>query len=165
MRNPNDFCSSKYRDKVGKVQALLMNPPWNLSEGGKSASNRITFSKFKQSFSLPRDLMVDGLVFIWIEKELIFELIKFFETQNLNYVENVCYVMLDQTKKKQVDQTNDINIDAAIARQKSAYLKKSHKTLMIFRRVDNPKAKCNLELRHQRTCDVCFDWATLDEAY
>ena len=20
------------------------------------------------------------------------------------------------------------------------------------------KAKCNLELRHQRTCDVCFDW-------
>ena len=24
------------------------------------------------------------------------------------------------------------------------------------------KAKCNLELRHQRTCDVCFDWGITD---
>lgn len=25
--------------------------------------------------------------------------------------------------------------------------------------MSNKKAKCTLELRHQRTCDVCFDWA------
>ena len=25
------------------------------------------------------------------------------------------------------------------------------------------KAKCTLELRHQRTCDVCFDWASLEK--
>ena len=27
------------------------------------------------------------------------------------------------------------------------------------------KAKCTLELRHQRTCDVCFDWAQTSEMY
>lgn len=44
--------------------------------------------------------MKDGLVFIWVEKEIIFELIKFFEEQDFTYVENVCYVMLDQNQKK-----------------------------------------------------------------
>ena len=27
------------------------------------------------------------------------------------------------------------------------------------------KAKCTLELRHQRTCDVCFDWAQTSENF
>jgi hypothetical protein len=27
------------------------------------------------------------------------------------------------------------------------------------------KAKCTLELRHQRTCDVCFDWGIDSSAY
>ena len=31
----------------------------------------------------------------------------------------------------------------------------------MFRRMSQKKAKCTLELRHQRTCDVCFDWAIL----
>jgi len=31
--------------------------------------------------------------------------------------------------------------------------------MLIFRRISQKKAKCTLELRHQRTCDVCFDWA------
>lgn len=34
--------------------------------------------------------------------------------------------------------------------------------MLIFRRVSQKKAKCTLELRHQRTCDVCFDWAHLN---
>lgn len=34
--------------------------------------------------------------------------------------------------------------------------------MLIFRRMSNRKAKCNLELRHQRTCDVVFDWMKLD---
>jgi len=25
------------------------------------------------------------------------------------------------------------------------------------------KAKCTLELRHQRTCDVCFDWTSIEK--
>ena len=38
-------------------------------------------------------------------------------------------------------------------------MKKTKRTLLIFRRVSQKKAKCTLELRHQRTCDVSFDWA------
>jgi hypothetical protein len=44
--------------------------------------------------------MVDGLIFVWVEKEIILPVIKFFESQDLIYVENVCWVMLDQTKRK-----------------------------------------------------------------
>ena len=84
-----------------KVVAIMMNPPWNTIEDGKKIEGRITFDEFKDSFLLPQDLMRDGLVFILVEKELIFDLIEFFgDKWNLNYVENVCYVMLDQTKKK-----------------------------------------------------------------
>jgi len=44
--------------------------------------------------------MTDGLVFVWVEKEIISEIIKFFEKQDMVYVENVCWVMLDSTKRK-----------------------------------------------------------------
>ena len=39
--------------------------------------------------------MRDGLVFIWIEKKFISELIHYMEQQYMHYVENVCFVMLD----------------------------------------------------------------------
>ena len=44
--------------------------------------------------------MIDGLVFVWVEKEIISDVIKYFETQDMVYVENVCWVMLDETKRK-----------------------------------------------------------------
>lgn len=44
--------------------------------------------------------MIDGLVFIWVEKEIISDIIKIFEKQDMIYVENVCWVMLDETKRK-----------------------------------------------------------------
>ncbi len=44
--------------------------------------------------------MKDGLVFIWVEKEVISKVIKHMERQDIQYVENVCYVMLDQNQKQ-----------------------------------------------------------------
>lgn len=44
--------------------------------------------------------MIDGLVFIWVEKEIIRPIIKILEKQDLIYVENVCWVMLDESKRK-----------------------------------------------------------------
>lgn len=44
--------------------------------------------------------MIDGLTFVWVEKEIILPVIKFFETQNMIYVENVCWVMLNQNKRQ-----------------------------------------------------------------
>ena len=103
--------------------------------------------------------MKDGLVFIWVEKEYISRLIKCFEAQDFFYVENMCYVMLDQNKKDEIDKTRHTNINDSFVLEKSTFLRKSKKTLLIFRRMSNRKACCTLELRHQRTCDVCFDWA------
>ena len=107
--------------------------------------------------------MKDGLVFIWVEKEYIFDLIKCFEKQDFFYVENVCYVMLDQMKKKEIDDSREIDISDSFVREDYQFLKKTKKTLLIFRRMSQKKAKCTLELRHQRTCDVCFDWSAVEK--
>lgn len=44
--------------------------------------------------------MKEGLLFIWVEKEYISKVIKTLEKQDFQYVENACFVMLDQSKKK-----------------------------------------------------------------
>jgi hypothetical protein len=72
--------------------------------------------------------------------------------------------MLDQQKKRAIDETRDIDISNSYVYEKGSYLRKTKKTLLIFRRVSQKKAKCTLELRHQRTCDVCFDWAIQDDS-
>lgn len=55
--------------------------------------------------------MIDGLAFVWVEKEIISDVIKIFEKQDMMYVENVCWVMLDETKRecKFFKQSNFIN--------------------------------------------------------
>lgn len=113
--------------------------------------------------------MKDGLIFIWVEKELVHDVIKFMEDQAFFYVENVCYVMLDQTQKAgklrprlgkvklfivlifenvAVDGTRRIDISSSYVSEPYQYLRKSKKTLLIFRRTSDKKAKCTLELRH-----------------
>lgn len=124
-----------------------------------SSSDKISIEDFCDNFKISTQVMKDGLVFIWVEKEYISRLIKCFEAQDFFYVENLCYVMLDQNRKEEIDKTRQTNINASFVLEKSAFLRKSKKTLLIFRRMSNRKACCTLELRHQRTCDVCFDWA------
>ena len=77
-----------------------MNPLSNYhgKEGGakgEKKKNRICIEDFVNNFKIPTTVMKDGLVFIWVEKEIISALIKCFEAQNFFYVENVCYIMLD----------------------------------------------------------------------
>ena len=124
-----------------------------------SKQDRISIEDFKQKFRVPKEVMKDGLVFIWVEKEIIHDIILCLEKEDFFYVENVCYVMLDQRKKAKIDNSREIDITDSFVKQDYEYLKKTKKTLLIFRRVSQKKAKCTLELRHQRTCDVCFDWA------
>lgn len=75
---------------------------------------------------------------------------------NFWYVENVCYVMLDQLMEKEVKNFQTIDATPAMVTQEFTYLRKSHKTLMMFRRTSKDDGK--LELRHQRTGDVVFNW-------
>jgi hypothetical protein len=55
-------------------------------------------------------------------------------------------------------------VSPAYIRDDYRYVKKSHKTLLIFRRLAK-KSQNPLELRHQRTCDVCFDFKSADSKY
>jgi hypothetical protein len=49
---------------------------------------------------IPDSVMREGILFIWVEKELISMVLDHFETQGFLYVENVAYVMLDKKKQK-----------------------------------------------------------------
>ena len=48
-----------------------------------------------------------------------------------------------------------IDATPALVTEDYTYLKKSHKTLLMFRRASKDG---RLELRHQRTGDVVFNW-------
>ena len=50
-----------------------------------------------------KKIMIDGLLFVWVEKEILSDVIKILEKQDLTYVENVCWVMLDESKRKGTD--------------------------------------------------------------
>lgn len=73
-----------------------MNPPWENSFTKAKSAKKISIEEFKSGFQISTGVMKDGLVFIWVEKEHICDIIKTFEAQDFFYVENVCYVMLDQ---------------------------------------------------------------------
>lgn len=56
--------------------------------------------KTLMQLQIPDSVMREGILFIWVEKELISTILEHFETQGFLYVENVCYVMLDPKKEK-----------------------------------------------------------------
>lgn len=60
--------------------------------------------------------MKDGILFVWVEKELIYEVILFFEKQGFAYIENMCYVMLDHKEKESVEKLRNTDATPAIAR-------------------------------------------------
>lgn len=57
----------------------------------------------------------------------------------------------------EVDRYRTIDATPAFVRQDYTYLKKSKKTLLMLRRT-GVDTDSKLELRHQRTGDVVFDW-------
>lgn len=102
-----NFLSEKEETReVRDIEAILINPKWAdhgydpmTKQTAKDTERRkafagITIEELKK-LRIPDFVMRDGILFIWVEKELIFEVIVFFETQGFAYVENLCYVMLD----------------------------------------------------------------------
>jgi len=49
---------------------------------------------------IPKQVMTDGILFIWVEKEYIMDVVRFLEDQEFYYVENMCWVMLDETMRE-----------------------------------------------------------------
>ena len=49
---------------------------------------------------ISKKVLSEGMLFVWVEKEYIMDVVLFFEEQNFYYVENMCWVMLDEKMKK-----------------------------------------------------------------
>lgn len=81
------------------VEAILINPNWTTNSKDHKKTTIEEFAKLQ----LSKSLMMDGLVFIWVEKEIISPVIHILEKQDLIYVENVCWVMLDEEKRQRND--------------------------------------------------------------
>jgi hypothetical protein len=58
--------------------------------------------------------------------------------------------------KSEVKAFQTIDATPAFVTEDYTYLKKSHKSMLMFRRTSKDDGK--LELRHQRTGDVVFNW-------
>lgn len=69
----------KLSEHAENVQAILINPPWENIFSTDKQSRRISIEEFKKCFDVPTTVMKDGLVFIWVEKEFISDIIKCFE--------------------------------------------------------------------------------------
>lgn len=78
--------------------------------------------------------MRDGILFIWVEKELIYEIIKFFEEQKFDYIENLCHAILDPAQYNSTLKMTNTDATPAIHRENYPFLNKSHRTLLMLRR-------------------------------
>jgi hypothetical protein len=68
-------------------------------QAGKKGFQGISMKEFKE-LHIPKNVMTDGILFIWVEKEYIMDVVKFLEDQEFYYVENMCWVMLDEAMKE-----------------------------------------------------------------
>jgi N6-adenosine-specific RNA methylase IME4 len=124
-----------------KFQAILVDPPWNLSEEITSLQNNNLILPEELTY-LHLDKLIDtGLLFIWVEKELIHRVIKTLAKKKFIYIENLVWI-------KQTPANQQIF-------ESYTYFKKSKYSLLIFK-----KGTGRIELRHQRNCDVIFDFVS-----
>ena len=76
----------------------------NKAEKADYSDVRSAFSGLKieqlKKLIIPPEVMKEGMLFIWAEKELIGEILDHFEQQGFEYVENMVYVMLDPNMKQ-----------------------------------------------------------------
>ncbi len=48
---------------------------------------------------ISKKVLADGLLFVWVEKECMQEVLLHFERQGFQYVENLAWIKLDPTKE------------------------------------------------------------------
>jgi hypothetical protein len=130
---------------------VLLNPPW--------AS--IT-PKQVEGLGLPK-LCPVGFIFVWVEKEVLDQVVDVLVQQKYVYVENLTWVLMNANNRARAraarppaQRAPDLSPGAPQVVQGAApYTGRSHRTLLIFRRDTRefPKGK-EIELRHQRSPDV-----------
>lgn len=118
----------------GVCEGMLVNSRWYKGYSKDTAMERLNRIPIK-------NLVPYGFVFVWTPKELVHDVCKSMVKLGYAYIENLTWVW------KLPNNT--------IYREKYEYSRKSHLTLYMFRAVDRSK---NIELRHQRSPDVVFDY-------
>jgi len=116
------------------AEAVLVNAAWYRGYSLDEAMQRISRVSFEK-------IVPYGFVFVWTPKELVHPVCKLMQNQGYGYIENLTWVWM---------QPNN-----TIAEVDSQYIGRSHLTLYMFRAVERSK---NIELRHQRSPDVVFDY-------
>jgi N6-adenosine-specific RNA methylase IME4 len=127
-----------------KFEAILINPPKDMH------------IKIKSKLKFLKNFMDKGLVFLWSPKNEIKEWVETMEKFKFNYVENLVWVQVDKEKIKNaggLENLKDFSTDLLSVQPGSPFAS-AHVTLLMFRKASNSK----LELRHQRSCDVVFDF-------
>jgi hypothetical protein len=70
---------TNFDNHAKNVEAILINPAWITIKDKKGKIKGVTMDDFTQ-LRFSKTLMTDGLIFVWVEKEIILPVIKFFET-------------------------------------------------------------------------------------
>ena len=123
--------------KLGsKFQAVYMDPPLCLP-GEIPRKNQITLAQLT-AVPVPDLIPGSGFLFVWIEKEMILDMLRIAEKWGFHYVENFCWI------KK--------NVSNKFVKEPYTYFNKSKLTMLVLRKDGD------IELRHQRNPDCVFDF-------
>lgn len=127
---------------------VLLNPPW----GGALTPSHLAALQLEKLCPL-------GFVFVWVEKEVLSDVVDVFVKAQFVYVENLTWVHMAPNNRARPAQprrrTRPLTPLPQVVEGKTAFTGRSHRTLLIFRRdVRKFEAAKKIELRHQRNPDV-----------
>lgn len=84
----DDVLSCNLEKYCKDLECILINPPWS------PKNPKFDFAKFSK-INLPFKCMKEGLIFIWVERDLMADVIGFFEDKGIRYVENLIWIKLN----------------------------------------------------------------------
>lgn len=90
------------------LQALFININWCTSQNPKG----VKVEDFKK-LDLNKNLMKNGIIFIWSEKEILGRLLKIMEEKGFFYIENFVVALLDASKAGVADKVKEIEAQPA----------------------------------------------------
>lgn len=73
-----DLVHTNFDQYTKNVEAIVINPNWNIKKGAPSQKGFVTLDDFAE-LHFSKNLMIDGLVFVWVEKEIISQIIRILE--------------------------------------------------------------------------------------
>jgi len=146
MKRKNEFFFQNNKDK--KYKAILMDPPFDLSESPVCINNGgnvklSDFAKLPISEVIPDT--VGAMLFIWVPSELTMQINEICESWGFLLVEHATWILRNLSYQIENRQSNLFGISKC--------------NLLLYRRTKkNGKSFNKLELRHQRTSDSYFDF-------